>query len=156
MIAQIRGVSIPINGIDDRPEYQDRIIYTLGYLPVEHLRLLHHVTIRDREDYAGGSTNYVSSGHPSSGLWVMIDIDSFDPRQRAINNRPPEFLHYTLLHEMGHVVEYTHSAMRYVRQRDSAGYHAMMAHPHRGGGPGGDTEHWADTYADYFFYTEVE
>lgn len=145
MIVQIRGVSITINGLDRNVDYQNRIIYTLTELPAEHLQLLRHVTIRDRRDYAGGSTNWVSRSNHSAGLWIMIDIDSFDPRQREINNRPPDFLHYTLLHEMGHVVEHSFSGMRYMRQHEDAGYRAMLRHPHRGGGPGGETEHFADT-----------
>jgi hypothetical protein len=156
MIAQINGVSIPINGIDDNSEYQMRLIGTLGLLPPRHLQLLHHVTVRDRADYAGGSTNWLSASDHSAGLWIMIDMDSFDPRQREINNRPPNFFHYTLLHEMGHVVEHSYHGLRYVRTHDRAGYRAMLRRPHTGGGPGGETEHFADTYADYFFYSEAQ
>jgi hypothetical protein len=155
MIAQINGVDMMINGIDDNADYIDRLRRTLALCPAQHLAYIHHVTVRDRRDYEGGSTNWVSRRDHTAGLWIMIDIDSFNPRLREINNRPPNFFHYTILHELGHVVDLSYRSLRYIRRHDTPGYRVITQRAHRGitQGPG---EHFADVYADYFFYSEQE
>jgi hypothetical protein len=87
----------------------------------------------------------------------MLDVDSFDPRQREISNRPPDFFHYTLLHELGHVVDFGSGALRGLRRADRPSYRAVVTPPraHRGITQGVG-EHFADLYADYFFYSEAE
>lgn len=160
MNVEVNGLTLEIRaagrGIEVTRDHGDRIAGTLRLVPVRHAALIHHIGIRDRADYEGGSTNRVSRRDPSAGLWIMLDIDSFDPRQRAINNRPPDLLHYTLLHELGHVVDAEYRGTRWVRRHERAGYRAMMAREHRGDITTGPGEHFADTYADFFFWRESE
>lgn len=164
MIIQVNGVDVTVNGVDANPDWQARIQRTLALLPPAHVRHLHHLTVRDRADYAGGSTNWVSRADHSRGCWIMLDSDSFDPRVRAINNRPPDFLNYTLLHEMGHVVDQAYSGLRTMRREDRAGYR-ILTEPSRTGSPeflahhprtSGAGEDFGDVYADLFFYRESE
>ena len=151
--------SVEVRGLDLTHTQIARLQRTLQLLPPPHLRGLRYIRIRDRADYEGGSTNPTQRGwrrqEPDERrFWVMIDIDSFDPRHRPINNRPNGY-HYTLLHEMGHVVDWSFNAMNWIRRHDRAGYQAMLAHPHSGITQGA-FEHFADAYADFFFYPEAE
>lgn len=152
----VHSRTIEVRGLDGASPYLDRIQRTLSLLPARHVAQLVYVGIRNRENYAGGSTNWVSSRDHDRGLWIMLDIDSFDPTRREINNRPPDLFHYTLLHEMGHVIDHAYRGTRWVRRHARAGYNAMMAHPHAGEITTGPGEHFADTYADFFFYRESE
>ena len=135
--------------------HQERLERTLSILPSQHLRGLQYIEIRDRPNYAGGSTNVCSQAWPTtpqgqSQYWVMLDFDSFDPQRRRINNQPGG-LHYTLLHEMGHVVDWTTGSFTWIRQNDRQGYRLIASRPHSGI-TGGAQERFADTYADLFFY----
>lgn len=138
------------------PQQIRRLERTLSILPQQHLSGLRYIRIRDRANYAGGSTNVARDpGAVTPGnrqYWVMLDIDSFDPRQRAINNRP-DGLHYTLLHEMGHVVDWTTRAFRWIRQHDRSGYE-LLTRRHHAGVTTGQQEKFADTYADLFYYPQ--
>lgn len=126
---------------------RERLERTLSILPEPHLRGLRYIEIRDRPDYAGGSTNVTPR------YWVMLDIDSFDPRQREINNRPGG-LHYTLLHEMGHVVDSSYRAFQWIQRHDRAGYRLIASRSHSGRITTGARERFANTYADLFFYPQ--
>jgi hypothetical protein len=137
---------------------RQRLERTLSILPQQHLRGLQYIEIRDRVDYAGGGTNVARHSWPTTApgrrqYWVMLDIDSFSPERRAINNRP-DGLHYTLLHEMGHVVDWSTGAFRWIRQHDRAGYRLIASRSHTGRLTTGEQEKFADTYADLFFYPQ--
>ena len=134
-----------------------RLERTLSILPPQHLHGLQYIEIRDRQNYEGGSTNVASDTWPTtpasrSNYWVMLDIDSFDPRFRPINNYP-NGLHYTLLHEMGHVVDWFTDSFRWIRQHDRTG-HRLLTRRHHTGRTSGQQEKFADTYADLFFYPQ--
>ena len=140
--------------IDD--QMKARLERTLEVVPGDHLRYLQYIEIRDREDYAGGSTNPARDTWPTTepgirNYWIMLDIDSFDPNQRAINNQP-NGLHYTLLHELGHVADSTTRSFEWIRRHDREGYHILISRSHSGRFTTGDREKFADTYADLFFY----
>lgn len=139
-----------------------RLENTLRILPAQHLRTLQYIEIRDRQlddgaEYAGGSTNEARTTSPDTppgtrNYWIMLDIDSFDPRHRAINNTD-NGLHYTLLHEMGHVVDWSTRAFRWMRRhRRTSGYHRVMGRTHNSRLTNGGQEKFADAYADLFFY----
>ena len=141
----------------DLPRKQ-RLERTLSILPQQHLRGLQYIEIRDRRDYAGGSTNVARYSWPTTEpgrrqYWVMLHIDSFEPGRRAINNRPGG-LHYTLLHEMGHVVDWSTGAFRWIQQHDRAGYLLIRSRSHTGAITTHEQEKFADTYADLFFYPQ--
>ena len=158
MIIVVLNVSVTVNGVDSRPDWQDHIRRTLSLLPVEHVRAIHYITVRDRADYDGGSTNWVDRDNHSAGCWIMLDSDSFP---KPLNNQAPDRLHYTLLHETGHVVGMAYNCLSFLRSHRRSdesvrrGYAAMLAHPHSGRTRGAG-EHFADTYADYFFHTETD
>lgn len=158
-------LNVPVGRVEVRtgnftiePSDKQRLERTLSILPQQHLRGLQYIEIRDRSDYAGGSTNVASHPWPTNGpgqrqYWVMLDIDSFDPRQRQINTRPGG-LHYTLLHEMGHVVDWSTGAFEWIRRHDHAGYRLIASRSHSSRFTTGAQERFADTYADLFFYPQ--
>lgn len=165
MYLQSRHGPIPLEGLPLTEDQRDRLELTLRLLPAAHLRALTRIVIRDRQvvdedtgerrEYAGGSTNAVQEGWRRMApgerqFWIMIDIDSFDPHQRAINARPGR-KHYTLLHEIGHLVDWSFGAFRWIQAHDPAGYAAIARAPHRGITPGAQ-ERFADAYADLWFY----
>lgn len=144
---------------------KDRLERTLFLLPSIHFRGLRHIAIRDRDvvdeetgarrPYAGGSTNAMRSDWADQApgarrFWIMIDIDSFSPRHRRINNHPGGY-HYTLLHEMGHVADWSFAAFRTMRTEDPDGFRAISRRSHVGITRGAQ-EKFADAYADFFFY----
>jgi hypothetical protein len=151
----INSVPLTVNGADDHPDWLDHIRRTLALIPAAHIRAIHHITVRDRRDYTGGSTNWVDRHDHAAGTWVMLDVDSFP---KALNNQTPDRLHYTLLHETGHVIGTAYNCLSYLRSHRRSdesvrrGYAAMIAHPHEGRTSGAG-EHFADTYADFFFHT---
>ena len=122
MHVTVHGLRIEIKnqvrGREIEEDWRTRIARTLALLPRPHVALLQYIGIRDRANYAGGSTNQVSRD-PEDGLWIMLDIDGFDPRQRQINNRPPNFHNYTLLHEMGHLVDAHYRGTRWAASAQS-------------------------------------
>lgn len=134
-----------------------RLQRTLSILPPQHLNGLQYIEIRDIRNYEGGSTNVTSHSWPTTpsgrhDYWVMLDIDSFDPSRRLINNYP-NGLHYTLLHEMGHVVDWFTDSFRWIRRHDPTGYQLIIQRHHTGATMG-DPEKFADTYADLFFHPQ--
>jgi hypothetical protein len=154
MILVINSVPLLVEGADSHPDWLEHIRRTLALIPAEHIRAIHHIRTRDRANYEGGSTNPVTG--PGGGNWIMLDVDSFP---KPLNNRAPDRLHYTLLHETGHVVGAAYNCLSYLRSHRRSdesirrGYAAMLAHPHSGRTSGAG-EHFADTYADFFFHTE--
>lgn len=157
--------TIEVRGLPITESNRLRLQNTLRAIPAIHIRSLTYINIRDRQnsdgsEYAGGSTNATVRNvfrlpPGERRFWIMIDIDSFDPRQREINNRE-NGLHYTLLHEIGHVVDWSFGAFRWIRRHDVVGYREIRRRVHRGSITTGDQEKFADVYADFFFYTESE
>ena len=168
MAIQAGGRNIDVRGIALDDDQTQRLQRTLMLLPPSHLRALTHIAIRDRNvrerdsagqvterTFAGGSTNSPTRrwSELDPGLrqfWVMLDIDSFSPIHRSINCQAGGY-HYTLLHEMGHVVDWSFSAFSWIRTNDRAGYDVIARRSHTGI-THGDQERFADVYADLMFY----
>lgn len=141
---------------DINDEMKARLERTLEVLPEEHLRYMQYIGIRDRVDYAGGSTNRTDDVWPTTeperhNYWIMLDIDSFDPQEREINCRPGG-LHYTLLHEVGHIADWSTRSFDWIRRNDQEGYVLLSARSHASRFTNNPQEKFADTYADLFFY----
>jgi hypothetical protein len=166
------GREIPTRGLTLTQDQQDRISRTLNRVPAAHLRSLQYLSFRDRDvrvrdaagaytgetrEYAGGSTSSLDRGWQAMDpaarrFMIMLDIDSFDPAQRAINARVGG-LHYTLLHELGHLVDWSYSAFDWIRRNDPEGFAAIAQRDHSGITHGAQ-ERFADVYADLIFYSE--
>lgn len=128
-----------------------QIAYTLRRVPARHLDPLTRIEIRQRPR-AGGSTNMAggttrSTPRADRRYFVVLDIDCFDS---PWNNRA-NGLNYTLLHEMGHVVDWATGSFTWIRQNDPEGYRAITARSHSGVTTG-DQEKFADAYADLLYY----
>lgn len=154
----VKNVSIEIVGADEHGSAPRRarrgcgmqsaqLVRTLDLLPASHLRLLPTITIGDRppatdhpRSYGGGgSANRFMPGGPYLRLnWRIFDA----PWNSGLYNE-------TLLHEVGHFVDWGFQCMEVMRREDPAGYRALLDHAHEGRthGPG---EHYADAYADHF------
>ncbi|AUC54086.1 hypothetical protein CDO87_13280 [Sagittula sp. P11] len=160
-----RAGAIPLEGLPITAEQQERLSHTLRCVPADHLRSLQRIVIRDRQvrdersgemrEYAGGSTNAAQRGWRDLSphqrrFWIMLDIDSFDPRQRPINNRPGG-KHYTLLHELGHLVDWSYGALSWIMRNDPEGFRLLARQPHTGITQG-TQERFADAYADLYFH----
>lgn len=65
----------------------------------------------------------------------------------------PGNLNYTLLHEIGHHVDWHFGCMSWIEAHNETGFAALMAHPHEGETQG-DGEHFGDAYADYFAHPQ--
>lgn len=168
------GRQIQTRGLALTTEQTDRIARTLNQVPPEHLRSLQYLSFRDRDapvldehrhptgemrPYAGGSTSSVSRGwqalEPGERRFlIVIDIDSFSPLHRPINCQPGG-LHYTLLHELGHLVDWSYAAFAWIQANDPAGFATIAARAHTGITRGAQ-ERFADVYADMVFYPESQ
>lgn len=128
-----------------------QISRTLRRIPNRHLDQLNRIEIRQRPR-AGGSTNQVGGSNdriPRSDrrYFVVLDIDCFASPWNTSSNG----LNYTLLHEMGHVVDWATGSFVWIRQNDPEGYRAIVARSHSGVTTG-NQEKFADAYADLFYY----
>ncbi len=81
------------------------------------------------------------------GPFIRLNRMVFDRRQRPVNAGA---YNYTLLHEIGHIIDWAYDAMSGLRSTDPDGYRALMAHTHVGATQG-PSENYADGYADFFF-----
>ncbi|PTX55994.1 hypothetical protein C8N43_0643 [Litoreibacter ponti] len=127
-----------------------RLENTLCSLPAHHVSGLSYVELRQRAG-SGGSTNALPGRTSGPGYSIVLDYDSFS---RRINQTTLD-LNYTLLHEMGHVVDWTNHAFSWMQLNDRPGYDAICArvHRHAPGGTNNDQEKFADAYADFHFAT---
>lgn len=131
------------------------IAHTLRRIPYQHLGSLEWIEIRQRPR-AGGSTNQVGGSNsciPRSDrrYLVVLEIDCFVSPWNTRSNG----LNYTLLYEMGHVVDWATGSFEWIRQDDRAGYQAIVSRSHNGV-TSGNQEKFADAYADFFYYRGQE
>lgn len=119
-----------------------RIETTLCAIPPYHASLPTRIEIRQRAN-AGGSANAMPD---SPRFFVVLDFDCFISSW----NTGPNGLIYTLLHEMGHVVDWTYRAFPKIHRNDPAGYEAICERTHRGRTQH-DQEKFADAYADLHY-----
>lgn len=138
MEIDINGVTIRIEGADAAQTVV--LTDTLARLWVHHLRLLPTITAGDRPARGGGGAAH--SGMPG-GPYIRLNRSCFQSpwNQHGYN--------YTLLHEVGHIVDWAFDCMHRMRREDNAGFRALLAHPHSGATQGW-SEHYADGVADFY------
>ena len=131
------------------------IFGTLDRLPSAHVALLAsspegNIRVWGRPP-SGGGAEPLGGIAPAPHIWLNYNCFSGD--QDAADN-------YSLLHEMGHQVDYwernhgesrPHSCMHHVAVRNQAGCAAMLTRPHGSRTPM-SSEHFAYVYADYFHF----
>lgn len=157
-VFQVKATSIEIVGADEHGHGPGRarrgcgmqtaqLLRTLDLLPVGHLRLLPRITVGERPPSSGNPGSYGGGGSAhhamAGGPYLRLNWRIFDaPWNRNMYNE-------TLLHEVGHFVDWGFQCMTTMQREDRAGFDALVAHPHSGRteGPG---EHYADAYADHF------
>ena len=127
---------------------KQRIRDTLDILPESHINLFGttgvvelRVITRDGESRGGG-------GHIPLIPQINLSYKCLDG-SHSYNSGD---LSYTLLHEMGHIVDKSirHNCMRALKREFPLGCLAILTRYH-GGGTLGTSEHYADIYADYFY-----
>ncbi len=133
------GVSLTIEGLDNEEAKLRLLVETLKLLPVPHLRLLPNILVGNRPPRGGGGAAHAQM---PGGPYIRLNISTF---QSSWNRRG---YHFTLLHEVGHIIDWAFGCMPTMRRRDAAGYQALLDHPHSGATQG-PSEHYADGYADY-------
>ncbi len=138
MDVQIGGVTVEINGTDEAQ--LEALTSTLGRLWVHHLQIVPPITVGDRPPRGGGGAAH--SGMPG-GPYIRLNRSCFESpwNQHGYN--------YTLLHEVGHIVDWAFDCIRHMRREDLAGFRALIAHPHSGVTRGWG-EHYADGLADWY------
>jgi hypothetical protein len=143
-IIDVKGVPVTINGLDEtQPSdlpHLEQLERSLNLLPVAHLKHIPTIAVGNRPPRGGGG-----SANPSmpGGPYIRLNRNCFNSswNQGSYN--------YTLLHEVGHIIDWAYRCMERMRRTDPRAYRVLLQHPHRGAtqGPG---EHYADAYADYF------
>ncbi|MBW1787813.1 MAG: hypothetical protein JRK53_14510 [Deltaproteobacteria bacterium] len=138
MDIDISGVTIQIDGADEAQ--LEALTSTLGRLWVHHLQIVPPITVGDRPPRGGGGSAH--SGMPG-GPYIRLNRTCFQSEwnQHGYN--------YTLLHEMGHIVDWAFDCIRHMRREDLQGFRALIAHPHSGATQGWG-EHYADGAADWY------
>lgn len=141
-IMTISGVPVTIHGLDAATDerYRQLIRRTLLQLPTAHLQKLPPISFGNRPPRGGGGAAHAGM---ASGPFIRINVTSFQSRW----NRGQH--HFTSLHEVGHVIDWSYNCMPKIHVADQKGYQALLRHPHRGATQG-PSEHYADAYADYF------
>lgn len=137
--------SLQRNRLELTKEQFRRIALTLGVLPAHHVASVARIEIRQRAG-AGGSANAMPDGVTGPTHYVVLDIDCF---ASAWNNTENGLI-YTLLHEMGHVVDWSNRAFPWIRRNDRAGYDIICQRVHHGRTQN-QQEKFADSYADIHF-----
>lgn len=146
------GCSVSISLRDRESRLSDgnkrKIRNTLDCLPIAHLNLFGENGHIEGKNIIGAHGNEVRGGGNNPNIpFINLSYACFDS---PFNSRG--HLLYTLLHEMGHVVDKSinPTCMRVLSRNFTRGYIAMLSRYH-GGGTQGHSEHYADIYADYFF-----
>jgi len=138
----VKGIFIEID-YDNTQVTDDQVrqlLQSLDLLPPSHLPHVPTITVGNRPAQGGGGSAH--SGMPG-GPYIRLNRSCFNsPWNSGSNNE-------TLLHEVGHIVDWAFDCMRHMRIDNPAGYRALLRHPHRGRtqGPG---EHFADAYAHHY------
>jgi len=135
---------VQINMVYDADEVTDanirQLLNTLALLPARHLEQLPTITVGNRPRRGGGGSAH--SGM-RGGPYIRLNSGIFS---RHWNQGP---YNETLLHEVGHIVDWAYQCMQHLPSEDREGYQALLADPH-GGATQGPSEHYADAYADYY------
>lgn len=142
----VNGVNIQINGLEAGPRL-DKLAATLARMPFVHLVFVPPITVGNRppvnphnpRSYGGGGSAHRNM---PGGPYIRLNVRTFD----APWNQGP--LHYTLLHECGHIIDWGFGCMERMLSERRQDYDVLLAHVHRGRTQG-PSEHYADAYADY-------
>ena len=154
----VKGVSIEIVGADEHgraPESVQRacgmqtaqLLRSLNVLPRSHLVLLPRITVGERPPASNHPRSYGGGGSAHRGMpggpYLRLNWRIFQApwNQGHVN--------YTLLHEVGHIVDWAYRCMQVLRRDHRSHYQVLTSHPHSGRTQG-PSEHYADAYADYF------
>ena len=127
---------------------RERIIETLNIIPESHINLF-----GTGGNIRVGSMPPTGGGHNPTIPHIRLSYNCFDgAREHSYNNGR---LSYTLLHEMGHIVDKSihPTCMEFLASEFPLGCLAILNRYH-GGGTRGVSEHYADAYADYL-YNEI-
>lgn len=127
---------------------KQKIRDTLDCLPTSHINLF-----GTNGNIRLGNIPSTGGGHDPNIPHIRLSYDCFNgARNHSYNNGR---LSYTLLHEMGHIVDKSinPSCMSVLKREYPLGCLAIITRYH-GGATSGFSEHYADIYADYF-YNEV-
>lgn len=122
-----------------------QLLQSLDLLPPTHLPHVPIITVGNRPPQGGGGSAH--SGMPG-GPYIRLNRSCFNSSWNSGNNNE------TLLHEVGHIVDWAFDCMRHMRIDNPEGYRALLRHPHRGRtqGPG---EHFADAYAHHYMGRQI-
>jgi hypothetical protein len=136
----VKGIQITIDGLEqNQPNFQ-QLVRTLNLLHPAHLRLLPTITVGNRPVRGGGGSQARSQ---PGGAFIRINSSCFNsPWNQGSYNE-------TLLHEIGHIIDWEYNCMQAMRTNNPAGFQALMQHSHRGATQG-PSEHFADAYATYY------
>lgn len=122
-----------------------RIKDTLDFIPESHINLF------GNKGYVRlGNIPSTGGGHNPTTPYIRLSYDSLDgSRGHSYNNGR---LSYTLLHEMGHIVDKSinPTCMDILKRDFPLGCWAILTRYHDGA-TSGPSEHYADIYADYFY-----
>jgi hypothetical protein len=143
--------TLTINNVEVRFDFQRPITEqhhailtkTLKLVPVANLRRLPLVVVGDRPPPSrGGAGGAVPSGQPDGPL-IRINVRRFDePHNRAFNQ--------TLLHEIGHMMDYEYNCiLGFYRRPENRPHLALLRHHARryDGTTQGENEVYAVAYA---------
>ncbi len=134
-----RFIQIDYNNTQVRPDQIRQLLRSLERISPDHLQHVPTITVGNRPPGGGGGSAH--SGMPG-GPYIRLNKNCFNSSwNQGMYNE-------TLLHEVGHIVDWAYDCMNHMRRENPAGYQALLNHPHRGRtqGPG---EHYADAYAAY-------
>ena len=139
-VFNINGVSVTINEGSASPMQVEQLTRSLQLLPRIHLARLPEISVVTTHGYRGGSSRNPTS--PDGGSIHISSLCFSSAWNQGAYNQ-------TLLHECGHIIDWTYHCTTYLRQHDRAGYDALLGHAHSGRTQGAG-EHFADAYKDYF------
>ncbi len=154
----VKGVRIEIIGADEHGRAPGalrtasgmqtaQLLRSLDRLPREHLVLLPRITVGERPPATDHPRSYGGGGSAHRGMpggpYLRLNWRIF---QAPWNQG---FLNNTILHEVGHIVDWAYGCMDALRIEHRTHYRALISHPHSGRTQG-PSEHYADAYADYF------
>ena len=159
----VKGIPIEIVGADENGRGPGRtrrgsgmqvaqLLRSLDLLPPGHLRIVPRITVGERPPASDHPRSYGGGGsaHPGmpGGPYIRLNWRIFQaPWNSGMHS-------LTLLHEVGHIVDWGFQCMTTMRQQDPTGYRALLDHPHTGRTQGAG-EHYADAYAAHFIGHQI-
>ena len=144
----VNGAAVPIRTSTNPrdPPNQDQwqvLERTLALAPKRHLNLLAYIQCSKP-----GCVPSRGGGSNRTLHYIRLSAEAVQARR---NRRYSA----TLLHELGHHVDWRYGAMSWLRQNDRAGFNLLRRTRHRGGGPNGVGEQFADCYMMYMLLRQA-